>query len=167
MRKHFVKAALVVAECELRNVERVANPVESSGLSQHRSTAPVNQAADEFVLRIVVLRFGVLAHVEARKPAGALLVFRVVGDGKTHSVEDSQSFTVVHPVGLRAELLVIHPAEAGGHLRGFRLGVLPKHSFDTFHVQPKDFIAPAERVKFRPSGEVFERVVGSVICAPT
>ena len=45
------------------DVKRVADPIESRSLSEHRPAAAVLHAADDLVHRVIVRRFGIFGHV--------------------------------------------------------------------------------------------------------
>src|SRR5439155_11407761 len=105
-------------------------------------------------------------NIETGETPHALEIFRIVRHRKSHEVEDSQAFTVVHPVGLSAELLVIHSAETRWNLSGLRFAVLAEHSFEALEVKPQNFVASSKRVKCRPAGKVFESIVRSVVGSP-
>ena len=121
VRQELLERRLAVQRVEPLDVERIADPVERRRLPQHRPAAAVLHAADDLVGRIVVGRLGILAHVEAGEPPGALLVLRVHRDRQAHAVEELQTLAVVHPVGLDDELLVVHPLARDRHVGGLRL----------------------------------------------
>src|SRR6516162_5879818 len=143
MRNHFVETAFVMTEREVSNIEWITHPVDRGCLPQHRAATAVDQAANELVLWIIVRCFRIFAHVESGKSTCTFDVPGVVRNRKTHAIEDSQSFAVMHPVRLSAELLVVHSIAARRNLSRSGLGVLPDHSLHTREIQLQDFIAPA------------------------
>ena len=164
--EELLECRFAVQGIESLDVERVADPIERRGFSEHRPAAAVLHAADDFVDRVVVRRFGILAHVEPGESPRPLLVFRIGRDRQTHAVEELQPFAVVHPVGLDDEFLVVHALPGDRHVGGFRLRVLLDQAVVTAEEHLENFIAGPQGVQFRPVVEILERVVRTVIGAP-
>ncbi len=160
VRQELVEVALAVQRVEAAHVERLADPFHRRRLPQQRSLAAVHHAADDVVLRIVVRRVGVLAHVEAGEAPHALEIFRIGRHRQGHPVEELKPFAVMLPVRQGAELLEVHSVDAGGHaFAGLRLGVLLDHPLVALHVHLHDLVARTQRVQLGPMIEVLERIV--------
>ena len=157
---------LAVQRVESFDVERVADPIESRGFSEHRPAAAVLHAADDFVYRVVVRGFGILGHVEPGESPGAFLVFRIRRNRETHAIEKLQPFAMVHPVGLDDEFFVVHALPGDRDVGCPGLGVLLEQPLVTLEEHLEHFIAGPQRVQFGPVVEVFKRVVRAVIGAP-
>src|SRR5690606_31175621 len=71
-----------------------------------RAAAPVEQAPDDPVRRVVVRRLRILVHVEAGKASHTRLVSQVRWPAQPVEVEGRQAFADVLPVERRDELLV-------------------------------------------------------------
>ena len=158
--------ALAVERDETGCVERVADPVERRGLAQQGAAAAVDHRADQLLVGIVVRRVRVFTHVETGEPACALAIGWQRGHRQRHAVEELQSFAVMHPVGLRGELLHVHAVASGRHVRGLRFGVLAGHPLEGGEVALEDLVVRPQRVQLRPVVEVLERIVRPVVRAP-
>ena len=70
----------------------LAAPVLLAGRGELGAAAAVVQAADDFMLRVVVGGFGIFVQVKAGEAADALEVDRVGGAGQSIEVEGGQAF---------------------------------------------------------------------------
>ena len=164
--QELLERRFAVQGIESFDVKRVADPIEGRGLPEHRPAAAVLHAADDFVYRVIVRGFGILAHVEPGESTGPFLVFRIRRDRETHAVEELQPFAMVHPVGLDDEFLVVHPLPGDRHVGRPGLGVLLEQPLVTLEEHLEHVVAGAQRVQFGPVVEVFKRIVRAVIGAP-
>ncbi len=151
---------------EFGDVERIANPIERCGFSQHRPAAAVLHAADDLVFRIVVGRVGILGHVEPGEAARARPIGRILRDRHPHPVEQLQTLAVVHPIGLHDEFLRVHALTRDRHLGGACFGVLLQQALVALRIHPQDVVAGAEGVQLRPPIEMLEGIVGPIVRAP-
>src|SRR4051794_19770199 len=73
-------------------------PIEYRGRSEFGTAAAVVEAADDLGLRIVIRRFAIFVHVEAREAAYSLDVALVGGRGECVEVERGESLGIVLPI---------------------------------------------------------------------
>ncbi|WP_454715469.1 hypothetical protein [Caulobacter segnis] len=84
-----------------------AVPVDWRRLAEVRTLTAVEQAADDLALRIVVWRGRIFVQIEAREPAQAGDVQRVIGLGQAVEIEARQAFADVLPVERRGEFTLV------------------------------------------------------------
>ena len=148
------------------DLDGVSGPVHRPRIPQQRPPAPVEEASDDLVFRVVVGRPRVLVHVETGEAAHAALkegVFRV---GERLLLQDHQGFTDVDPVHFGVEFLEVHAVAGELHVGGLGQGVLPQVSLPGLLVHLQDVVGGAQRMKNGPVPEVLDGVVGTVEGAP-
>ena len=167
VREELLVAVLAVQRDELRDVERIAHPVERRRRPEHRAAAAIDHRLDEPALRIVIRRVGILPHVEGRVGPRPLLVGGQRRRRQRRHVEGPERFAVVHPVGLHRKVLVVHALTADRHVGRPGLGELAVHAFPRPQMQLEDLVARSQRMQLRPAGRVLERIVRAVVGAPS
>ena len=143
--------------------DRFAAPVVHRRLVNDRPAAPVQNAPDNLVLRVVVRH----AHVESGEALHPLHVLRVARRRHRVEVERRQPFAGVLPVEGGDELLVEHPILRRS--RGWRLGrrVLPDVPFPDAPVHFEHRVGCTEGMQQRPGIKRLHYVVRPVVAAPT
>ena len=124
--QHFLEIALAVQRNKtlLDFVERIAGPVECSGLAQHRPAAAVEETFDDLVLGIVVGRLQFVAHIETSEAPHPTFEFALVGIHQPVQIKRRQPLPVVDPVEHYREFAVIHSIASKGFFGRLSLGVL-------------------------------------------
>ena len=148
------------------HLDRVARPIERGRLAQQGPARPIEEGADDAVLRVVVGGVRVLGHVHPGPAPHAAHQRAVVRLGEALQEDRRPGLAVVHPVEAGVELLVVHAVAAQRDLGRFRLGVLAEVAFHAPLVELQDAVVGAEGVQHRPVQEVLERVVGAVVAGP-
>ena len=166
MAQHFLEVALAVGQDEAALLDGITRPVDGLGLAQHGAAAPVEQAADDPVFRVVVPRPGVLVHIETSPlpyPPLECLRARVT---QAEVAEDRHALAIVEPVEHDGEFLVVHPVPAKGYVHRLRLGVLEDMAVLRLVAHVKQVLRSAHHVQDRPAGQVLDGVVGPIVAAP-
>ena len=165
--EHLLVVSLAVSGIEpALDFDGVSGPVQGRGLAHQRSAAAVEHAADDLVLRVVVGRGGVVAHVEARVTSRTDCQGVVVWVRQPLEKEDREPLAVVEPVEHDREFLVVHAIAGEWHLGCPGLGVLLEMALPTLLVQLQDDVRSAESVEHRPIEHVLRRVVRAVVASP-
>ncbi|MNE52744.1 hypothetical protein D3C80_1474320 [compost metagenome] len=98
------------------------------------------------MLRIIVRRGRVLAHIESGEAAGAIAEARIVRVGKALDVEQRHLFGMMLPVQLDVELLEEHAVAGDLDLGGLRRGELAQVAFPSLGVHGLDAVGGADGV---------------------
>src|SRR5262249_12382129 len=147
-------------------LDGIAGPVQRGGLTQERTAAAVEQAADNLVPGVVVRRARVLIEVEAGVAADTLAEESVVWVRESLDIEGRQALPIMEPVEHDGELLVVHAIAGKGDVLRPGGGVLAEMPFPRFLVEAEDVIRPTQGVQDRPVRAVLDGVVRAVVSAP-
>ena len=163
---HLRVIALPVQQVESSVLHRVADPVQGRGLAQHRPPASVEHASDQPVFRIVVLRLGILVHVETGEPSRPSDVVFIIRIAVAQQVEYHQTLGVMGPVAVYRKLLVVHAFPGEGHVYRLRFRILADVSVLRRLAHVQDAVSPTEQVDDGPVGQVLDGIVRTVQGAP-
>ena len=119
------------------------------------------------MLRIVVLCLRVLIHIESGVTPRTVPEVHIVRIRQSLQIEDGQALAVVEPVQAHRELFIDHPVPGQRHLDGLRLRILQEVAFPSQFVHVQNTVRSANRVQDGPAREILDRVVRTVVAAPS
>ena len=142
-------------------------PFQSSWVfsRQLRAFASVEQAGNDFQIRIVVPGFRILVHVEAGEAPQPNRVALIGRPAQPVPIERAQPFACMFPVVRRRKLLVVHPVLRQLCRRILGFGVLVEVSFPRAIPLLDNRVRATERVRKRPVANALDGVIRPIFYA--